>query len=71
MDQLRTIESTMKLREWTENIILNLQWNWENGPTTYYGIYNGIERMDQLCTMEYTMELREWIENILWNLQWN
>jgi hypothetical protein len=61
----------MKLREWTENIILNLQWNWENGPTTYYGIYNGIERMDREHTIESAMNLREWTKYALWNLQWN
>ena len=71
MDQLHTMEYTMQLGEWTENILLNLQWNWENGPRTYYGIYKGIGRMDQLRTMESTRELGEWTKYALWNLQWN
>jgi hypothetical protein len=60
MDQVCPMQSTMDLRNWTDNLLLNLQWNWENGSTTYYGIYNGIESMDRECTIESSMDLGEW-----------
>jgi hypothetical protein len=65
MDREHIIESAMELGEWTKDILWNLQGNWENGSTTYYGIYKGIGRMDQVRTMESTMELREWTNYVL------
>jgi hypothetical protein len=61
----------MQLREWINYVLWNLQGNWENGPSMYYGIHNGIEGMDRERTIQSAMELGELINYVLWNLQGN